>query len=1082
MSERGSCCCPGGDCGPGPDRREFLGAASVAAFGVLQARGRQGQDGDHFVPADKRLPQEWIDGLTKRGPVQPWRGEQLRTIAMPCGGVGAGQLYVTGDGRLAQWWIANDARHSSYGGQTTIDTPDGKQGVCYATYEPFRPIEQGTLLAWRAVGGVARVESLDAESFPETSFLGEYPVATIDYERHLSPLPFSVRAEVFSPFVPLSARDSAVPCTMLRYTLHNLGAAELDVDLASYLRNPVLHAQRGEMKAMLRNVAVSMDGFVGVAMDAYPDPDSHDTGSDDFEVFADFEQGYGDWKIESGEALGDGPAAGTLPDQNRVSGFEGKRLVNTFFRGDDTVGVLVSPEFTVTRPFVLFRIGGGQDLNDLALHLEVVENGRRRRVRAATGQESERLREAHWDVSDLIGRRAVLVVRDRRTGPWGHVNVDYIRFSDAPPAPNRFSELHPQAGDMALVALAKDATAIAEVGSVEELSQWLMQPAAPIRSASRTIDKPALGAVVQRVRLAPGASATVQFALTWFFPNRRQRDDEGVGPGQLIGTDGPRVGNMYSNWFHSALSVAQHLAENGAELAARTFACRDALYRQTTLPGWLMQRIAAPLSTMATATVQWWESGRLWAWEGVGCCSGTCGHVWNYAQGMAWLFPELERSVRENQDFKLGLGLKDDGAIGFRGTPNYIWAGDAQGGYVLKAWREHRLSRDGEFLRRNWPAIKQALQFLIGQDGAQPDGLLEGRQHNTYDINFYGGNTMVGSLYLGALWAGAHMAKLRGDRAFAAQCEQLARRGAEVTMQQLWNGEYFVQHVPDDKQDQNYQYRDGCLSDQLLGNWFAGQVGLGEVYPGDAVQKALQSIWRYNWAPDIAPQAKAHRPERDFAKPGEAGLFTCTWPKSKHPGENGVRYRDEVWTGIEYQVAGDMLRQGMLTEGLSIVQAIHDRYDPAKHNPYNEVECGDHYARALASWSCLLSLSGFECDVPAGVFGFAPRITPDDFQSFFSAGTCWGTVAQQRSAASQTVILKIQEGQVRLAELQLEAPAGRKVATAELGTVCDDLVRAAQVPFEQDGTRVIVRPAAPAVLKAGLTPGATQLVVTLHFA
>ncbi|HLQ39121.1 MAG TPA: GH116 family glycosyl hydrolase, partial [Planctomycetota bacterium] len=759
-------------------------------------------------------------------------------------------------------------------------------------------------------------------------------------------------------------------------------------------------------------------------------------------------------------------------------------------------GTATSREFTITLPYVCFRIGGGRDLEHTVLQLLV--DGQV--VRRATGQERERLELQHWDVREFNGKPARLRIVDSATGPWGHVNVDWIVFADAPQRELGFSRQHPQVGDVALVALGPGVQHGADSPWMEPEAQ--IDDVAALRTvvadathgddesyesehvsrdqAKQPLGQPLLAALLHRVSLKPGTTTTRTFAITWHFPNRRQRDDEGVAPGGTLGRDGPRVGNRYATRFGSALDVAQYLQDNQERLRRDTFAFRDALYRDTTLPGWFVQRIGMPLSTLATGVLQWWENGRAWAWEGVGCCEGTCGHVWNYAQGMARLFPELERSVREHQDFSKEHGLKADGAIGFRGRPQNRWAGDAQGGYVLKAYREHLCSPDHAFLQRNWPAIQQALEFLIREDGKEPDGLLEGEQHNTYDIEFFGPNTMVGSLYLGALKAGSRMATLIGDAAFAARCERIAQLGSEHSMARLWNGEYFVQQV-DLKAHPQWQYGDGCLSDQLLGQWFADQLGLGYLYPRAAVRTALQSIWKYNWAPDCGPQMHAHTPERFFVHDGEAGLFTCTWPKSQHLGKDSVRYRDEVWSGIEYQVAAHLLREGFVTEGLAIVRGIHERYDGSKHNPYNEVECGDHYARALASWSCLLAISGFEYDGPAGLLGFAPKLTPEDFRCFFSGSDGWGTFAQRRAAGQQQHSIRVRTGRVSVRSLHLEVPEGKRVTAAELVLHDQGEPSSEPVPFVQDGVRIELRPTRELVLVPG-TQGDLRTDVTLRFA
>ena len=255
------------------------------------------------------------------------------------------------------------------------------------------------------------------------------------------------------------------------------------------------------------------------------------------------------------------------------------------------------------------------------------------------------------------------------------------------------------------------------------------------------------------------------------------------------------VRNRYAKRFKNAVGGGRLCSQLTRIVWSRKRVLWHDTYYDSTLPYWLLDRLHSTVGNLATETCQWWENGRFWAFEGCGCCHGTCGHVWNYEHALARLFPELERSVREMQDFAPGVGfIPETGEIRFRGENWGIWAGDSQGGYILKAYREHQLSQDDAFLKRNWPNIRKAVQFLIDQDG-NADGLLEGQQHQTYDQNYFGPNTMVGSLYLGALRAAEEMARDTGDVQFADTCREIFEQGQENSVKQLFNGEYFIQKV-----------------------------------------------------------------------------------------------------------------------------------------------------------------------------------------------------------------------------------------------------------------------------------------------
>lgn len=145
-------------------------------------------------------------------------------------------------------------------------------------------------------------------------------------------------------------------------------------------------------------------------------------------VLADFEgRDYGEWQAE-GDAFGDRPATGTLAEQQAVSGYRGKGLVNTYREKDASTGTLTSPEFTVSADYLSFLIGGGELPNEVGIELLINEQ----RVRVATGRNSETLKWRSWDVGDYRGLPARLRIFDRASGGWGHINVDHVALTDTP--------------------------------------------------------------------------------------------------------------------------------------------------------------------------------------------------------------------------------------------------------------------------------------------------------------------------------------------------------------------------------------------------------------------------------------------------------------------------------------------------------------------------------------------------------------------------------------------------------------------------------------------------------------------------
>jgi hypothetical protein len=213
-----------------------------------------------------------------------------------------------------------------------------------------------------------------------------------------------------------------------------------------------------------------------------------------------------------------------------------------------------------------------------------------------------------------------------------------------------------------------------------------------------------------------------------------------------------------------------------------------------------------------------------------------------------------------------------------------------------------------------------------------------------------------------------------------------------------------------------YQYGSGCLADHLLGQWFAHVVGLGYLLPEEHVRSAVRAIVRHNWRETLGEHRSC---QRTYALNDEAGLLVCTWPNGGRP-RYPLPYGDECWTGTEYQVAAHLIYEGLVDEGVAIVAGVRARHDGARRNPWDEVECGHHYARALSSWSLLLALSGYEYSAPERLLRFRPR-AEGDFACFFSTGEGWGLY--RRRGESATVELRHGSLALRTVDPGLSAPS-----------------------------------------------------------
>ena len=522
-------------------------------------------------------------------------------------------------------------------------------------------------------------------------------------------------------------------------------------------------------------------------------------------------------------------------------------------------------------------------------------------------------------------------------------------------------------------------------------------------------EKPDTGSLGVIDTLQPGERKDFRFILTWFFPNRVNSWDARLFP--ELGIDEKGVGtvrNHYATRFDDAWDVAQYVKKEMPRLEAETRRFHDALFGST-LPPAVLDALSANIVPVRSNTCFWLEDGRFYGWEGcfgdAGCCPGSCTHVWSYAYTVAFLFPSLEREMRR---IEFNVETEANGFMHFRSFktfhPDFTWswgtreaeaAVDGQMGCILRAYREWQLSGDKAFLAEVWPAIKRAIGFAAAHWDTDGDGVLDGKQHNTYDIEFYGPNPLSSVYYLAALRAVEEMARIMGEPELAQRSRALFERGSKRLDELLWNGEYYIQRL-DDVDAHKYQHGQGCLSDQLLGQLHARALGLGDLLPADHVRSAVKSIFDHNFKTDFRQHVNC---QRTYALNDEAGLLLCTWPHGGRPRFPFV-YSDEVWTGVEYQVAAHLFYEGWIDEGLAVVEAVRARHDGVRRNPWDEVECGHHYARSMSSWAILLALSGVRCDWGRGELSFAPvaDVSPDPttFKTLWSAGRAWGVYTQER--------------------------------------------------------------------------------------
>lgn len=549
--------------------------------------------------------------------------------------------------------------------------------------------------------------------------------------------------------------------------------------------------------------------------------------------------------------------------------------------------------------------------------------------------------------------------------------------------------------------------------------------------------------------LKPGESKTIHLYMTWYVPHSFHN----IGPDAVSVSDfGDRYNAdlykdtpaKYEPWYSRRFSgieeVSNYWKNNYSTLKLETKKFTDTFY-DTTLPEEVIESVANNLTILKSPTVMRQHDGRFWVWEGSGddwgSCHGSCTHVWNYAQAVPHLFPRMERTLRETE-FKVDQNT--EGHQAFRANipirpvkHDFHSAADGQLGGIMKVYRDWRISGDNEWIKDLYPLIVKSMDYCIRTWDPNEVGAVIEPHHNTYDIEFWGPDGMCTSFYAGALNSIIEIGHYLNED--VTKYEHLLNKAQDYMETNLWNGEYFFQDIqweglktPDptkaqsfqssyseearkilEKEGPKYQYGNGCLSDGIIGCWMSLVCGLDEPIDQSKVTGHLESVYKYNLKHCLADHANPQRP--GYAVGNDGGLILCSWPKGGKLSLPFV-YSDEVWTGIEYQVASHLIFEGKVKEGLDIVRTVLNRYDGIKRNPFNQYECGSWYARALASYSLIQALTGVRYDAVTKTLHIESKVGKN-FRSFLSTASGYATVGLKNGKP----FIEVKNGEIEVKEI-----------------------------------------------------------------
>jgi len=573
-------------------------------------------------------------------------------------------------------------------------------------------------------------------------------------------------------------------------------------------------------------------------------------------------------------------------------------------------------------------------------------------------------------------------------------------------------------------------------------------PSNPGGDLKNVTENSKVGSLAIDVTLQPGESKTIPLVVGWYFPVFDTAGKNEMVPGATPWR------NYYATEWKSGQEVARYAIANLQRLEADTRLFQTHLF-SSTIPGILLEAASTQMSILRSPTVIRYPDGTLYGWEGCAINRrlgyGTVNHVWNYQQTIPYLFPDLQRSILNN--FFFNSLRESDGAIQFRipvgpnakaaempktfqspfgsdkssnqEKTNFFTAADGQFGLITQVYRDWHICGDKAWLEKLWPRVRKGMEYAWTGWDPQREGLLTGSHHNTLDFNFTSPETMCGSQYQAALLACEQMAKAMGDVDFATECRRIYESGKRLTSEKLYNGAYFQQLAP---APGIYQLQSGCISELVNGQLYARMLDLEDIYEPAQIHSSLEVLFRSNYRASFDDVINV---DRVYAINDDKGLQIGTWPRGGRP-EEPLMYCDETWSGTDYQAAFNLIYDGYVEEGLTLVRSTRDRYDGKKRNPFCEFEWGNHYARSMMAYAGILAISRFRYSAVDKSLQLAPVVNQENFRTFFSVESGWGSVHLARTADKQELTITVAKGTLAIQRFHVNFSQAPRKAIASL--------------------------------------------------